>query len=362
MKSYGAVFCAVQVKIKKKFGTIGKTLHQIKRKPMKKIGLICCLIFGCSVASFAKTDIGSMDSSLKINSYIVKEVGSSEILMSKNKDKRVEPASLTKIMTSIIAIESGRLEEEVVIPREATIVEPSKAGFRAGDRIKLIDLVKASMVNSSNDAAFAIGIHLSGSVEEFARVMNYKARLIGMRNSNFTNPAGFDRGVYANHYSTAGDLLRLTEYAIKNRLFNEIAKLENVIISEQGSGKQFVLKTHNKLLDKYKYAVGIKTGYTSRAGKCLIARAQKDNKDVVLVMLKAKSDRWNTAEDMFEKAFVMNRPEPEVIEDKEYVEPAIKKTSKRAIKSSKKVRVSKKAAPKAKKRLKVASKAKNDRS
>lgn len=332
---------------------------------MKKIGLIFCLLTWLGTSTFAKTDIGSMDSALKVSSYIVKEVGSSEILMSKNKDKRIEPASLTKILTSIIAIESNRLGEDVIIPKEATLVEPSKAGFRPGDKVKLIDLVKAAMVNSSNDAAFAIGIHLSGSVEEFARVMNYKARLIGLRNSNFTNPAGFDRGIYANHYSTAGDLLKLTEYAIKNNLFNEIAKLEKVTIVEQNTGRKFFLKTHNKLLDKYKYAVGIKTGYTSRAGRCLIARAQKDNKDVVLVMLKARTDRWNTAEDMFEKAFGMEKPEPEVIEDKEYAEPVVKTVHKKRftkVASKKKTRVAKKTASKAKKRLKVASRAKNDKS
>jgi D-alanyl-D-alanine carboxypeptidase (penicillin-binding protein 5/6) len=318
----------------------------------------------CSTA-FAKTDLGSIESSIPVSSYIVKELGSSEILMSKNKDKRVEPASLTKILTSIIAIESGKLEEDVTITREATLVEPSKAGFRVGDKIKLIDLVKAAMVNSSNDAAFAIAIHISGSIEEFARVMNYKARLIGLQNSNFTNPAGFDKGKYANHYSTAGDLLKLTEYAIKNRLFNEIAKLEQVTIVEQESGKVYNLRTHNKLLDKYKYAIGIKTGYTNRAGKCLIARAQKDNKDVVLVMLKAKADRWSVAEDMFEKAFVMNRPEPELIEEEALtssVQPqkaASKMVAKKIVKKGKKV--ASKLVVKAKKRFKVASKPRGDR-
>lgn len=331
---------------------------------MKKIGLTVCLLLGLGSSAFAKTDLGSIESSIPISSYIVKEVGSSEILMSKNKDKRVEPASLTKILTSIIAIESGKLDEDVTITREATLVEPSKAGFRVGDKIKLIDLVKAAMVNSSNDAAFAIAIHLSGSVEEFARLMNYKARLIGLQNSNFTNPAGFDRGQYANHYSTAGDLLKLTEYAIKNKLFNEIAKLEHVAVVEQKSGKVYNLRTHNKLLDKYKYAVGIKTGYTNRAGKCLIARAKKDNKDVVLVMLKAKADRWSVAEDMFEKAFVMNRPEPELIEEASAssVQPqkaANKRVAKKVAKKGKKV--ASKPVVKAKKKLKVASKPRGDR-
>jgi len=337
---------------------------------MKKIGLTVCLALG--ISAYAKTDIGSISSSIPVASYIVKEVGSSEILMSKNKDKRVEPASLTKILTSIIAIESGKLEEDVTITREATLVEPSKAGFRVGDKIKLIDLVKAAMVNSSNDAAFAIAIHISGSIEEFARVMNYKARLIGLQNSNFTNPAGFDRGQYANHYSTAGDLLKLTEYAIKNKLFNEIAKLEHVAIVEQKSGKVYNLRTRNKLLDKYKYAVGIKTGYTNKAGKCLIARAKKDNKDVVLVMLKAKADRWSVAEDMFEKAFDMKAPEPETVEDEKEItvdkKQSVQKVSKRAVKGkaklvskSKKSKIAKngrvaKKAVKAKKRLKVAQK------
>ncbi len=352
---------------------------------MKKIGLIICLALG--ISGYAKTDLGSISSSIPITSYIVKEVGSSEMLMSKNKDARIEPASLTKILTSIIAIESGKLDETVTIAREATLVEPSKAGFRAGEKIKLLDLVKAAMVNSSNDAAFAIGIHLGGSTEEFARQMNYKARLIGAQNSNFTNPAGFDRGVYAGHYSTAKDLLKLTEYAIKNKLFNEIAQLERVRVVEQQSGRVYNLRTHNKLLDKYKYAVGIKTGYTSRAGKCLIARAKKDNKDVVLVMLKARADRWSVAEDMFEKAFDMKAPEPETVEEAAVVAPQAQrvaqntveptkraalssksksaKNSKQSKRLAKKIVKSKKSAKKVakvKKRLKVAQKTRGDRS
>lgn len=330
------------------------------------------------ISTYAKTDVGSISSSIPVASYIVKEVGSSEILMAKNKDARIEPASLTKILTSIIAIESGRLSETVTIPMEATLVEPSKAGFRPGDKISLLDLVKAAMVNSSNDAAFAIAIHLSGSVNEFARVMNYKARVLGAQNSNFTNPAGFDRGVYAGHYSTARDLLKLTEYAIKNRLFNEIAQLESVSITEQDSGKVYNLKTHNRLLDKYKYAVGIKTGYTNKAGKCLIARAKKDNKDVLIVMLKAKANRWSVAEDMFEKAFDMKAPEPETVEDEKEVAVAekqsVQKVSKRAAKhkarlvsKSKKSKIVKngrvaKKAVKAKKRLKIAQKTRGDKS
>ncbi|NTW64528.1 MAG: D-alanyl-D-alanine carboxypeptidase [Chlorobiaceae bacterium] len=245
----------------------------------------------------------------EIGSYILKETGSSKVFMVKDSEKTIQPASLTKILTSVIALESGQLDDEVVITKEATLVEPSKAGFKPGERILLRDLVKAAMVSSSNDAAFAIGIHLEGSIPRFVRKMNRKARDIGMRHSVFTNPAGFDKKIYAGNISTAEDLLKLTEYAIKNRKFNEIASLESVLITEKGSNKIYLLKTHNKLLGKYPYAVGIKTGFTRSAGKCLIARAKKENKDMLLVLLDAKGDRWSIAEQMFESAFAPSFPD-----------------------------------------------------
>ncbi|NTU87709.1 MAG: D-alanyl-D-alanine carboxypeptidase, partial [Chlorobiaceae bacterium] len=206
-------------------------------------------------------------------------------------------------LTALIAIESGKLDQEVLITKESTSVEPSKAGFKPGDRVRLHDLVKAAMVSSSNDAAFAIAIHLSGSVEKFVTAMNFRAKKMGMSNSNFTNPAGFDKGVYAGNISTAEDLLTLTEYAIRNSTFNDIAQLESALVTELNTRRFILLKTHNKLLVKYPYAVGIKTGFTRSAGKCLIARARKENHDMLLVMLNAQGDRWLLAEEMFERAF-----------------------------------------------------------
>jgi D-alanyl-D-alanine carboxypeptidase (penicillin-binding protein 5/6) len=276
---------------------------------MKKLLFLAALL---TSTLFAKADVNSIPSSLPLASYIVKEVGSGEVLMSKNTNKRIAPASLTKILTSIIAIESGRLGEYVTITREATSVEPTKAGFRVGDEVLLLDLVRAALVNSSNDAATAIGIYIGGSTAAFAEMMNQKAAKIGMTNSHFTNACGFDKGP---HYSTAGDLLKLSEYAIKNKIFNEIVKQDEVTITAKNSGKVFRLSTHNKLLDKYKYSIGIKTGFTNKAGSCLIARAQKDNKDVIVIMLKSKTNKWILAEDMFEKAFAMTQPEIEIVED-----------------------------------------------
>jgi len=259
----------------------------------------------------AQTRDDSLQSQVQINSYIVKETGSSKVLMAKDIDRPVSPASLTKILTCIMAIESGRMDQDVLITKESTMVEPSKAGFKQGDKIKLVDLVKAAMVNSSNDAAFAIAIHLSGNIDSFVASMNSKAKMLGMKNSRFTNPAGFDKGIYAGNISTAEDLLRLTEYAVRNPVFNQVARLEKAVFMEQTTHKIYCLRTHNKLLDRYPYAVGIKTGYTTKAGGCLIARAIKDNKDILLVMLNAKIDRWNVAANLFDMAFMDKVPNPD---------------------------------------------------
>lgn len=268
--------------------------------------LVAGLLFAASPFSYAKPSPAERDSlnfEQEINSYILKDMSTSKVLMSKNSKKRIQPASLTKILTAIIAIESGKLGNVVTIPEEATNVEPTKAGFDPGEKIRLVDLVKASMVRSSNDAAFAIAYYLGGSVKGFAGIMNRKAKEIGMKHSHFTNPAGYDRDVYAGHYSTADDLLLLTEYAIGNEIFNRVVALDSVSFYEQETKKKYFLKSSNKLLENYPYAVGIKTGYTLRAGRCLIARAKRDKKDMVLVMLKAGKKRWELAERMFEQAF-----------------------------------------------------------
>ncbi len=255
------------------------------------------LLFGCGRSASA------VPQDSLIGSYILKETGSPTVLMAKDIDHPVAPASLTKVLTCTMAIESGRLDDEVVITREATLVEPTKAGFRVGDRIRLRDLVKAAMVNSSNDAAFAIGIHLGGSVSGFVPMMNARARALGMTSSHFTNPAGFDAGVWAGNRTTARDLMTLTEHAVRNPEFNAIARLDHVTFRDMSGTRVFSLKTHNKMLEVYPYSVGIKTGFTNRAGKCLIARAIKDRKDLLMVMLNARTDRWAVASNMFDHGF-----------------------------------------------------------
>lgn len=236
---------------------------------------------------------------VKAKAFLLKDINSSEILYAKDINTTMSPASLTKVMTAVIAIESNKLNDVVTIPYEATRVEQFRFGAEEGDKFLLKDLLIASLVSSSNDAATAIGIHLAGSTEKFAYLMNEKAKELGMKNTHFTNPCGFDIG---ENVTTAYDLALLSEYAITLPHFNEIVNYRSVIITNIDKSKNFDLETHNKLLEYYPYAIGIKTGYTAKAGPCLIARAKYKNRDVLLIILHSdRGKRWEISQEYFDK-------------------------------------------------------------
>jgi D-alanyl-D-alanine carboxypeptidase (penicillin-binding protein 5/6) len=226
------------------------------------------------------------------DSIIVKDLGKKKLIFSKDANQKLRPASLTKIMTGILAIESGKMNSIVTITAEMKKVEPTISNFKVGEKFYLKDLVHAAMIKSANDAANSIAIYLGkGSKEKFVNMMNVKAKKLGMKNTNFTNPCGFDIG---NHSSTANDLLKLTEYAIKNRTFNSIVKLEKYAFNAINTKSRYVVHSSNKLLANEPYIIGIKTGYTNQAGACLIARAKSNKKDVLMVMLNV-NNRWPNA-------------------------------------------------------------------
>jgi len=296
----------------------------------KILSLICgaCLI--SSSLSGAYLDKETADR-IKRNtdSIIAKDLNSKQLIFSKDEQKINQPASLTKIMTAMIAIESGKMNDVVTITREMIQVEPTKAGLRVGEKFYLRDLVKAAMVMSANDAAMSIGVYLGdGDVDKFVMQMNKKAKTIGMKNTNFTNPCGFDIG---HHYSTALDLLTLSEYAIKNNAFNDMAKLKRHDFKALNTKRSYAAYTHNKLLNNYKYAVGIKTGYTQKAGPCLIARAKNGNKDILVVMLNSEH-RWNDIKTIFEDVL------PDITDPKENIKrlPATSPSKKRTATGKKK--------------------------
>ncbi len=258
-------------------------------------------IFLFTFLGHAEFDKEGLDK-LNVEALLVKELSSGEIIYSKEALKEVRPASLTKIMTAMLALEQGNLDRPITITAEMIGVEPTKAGYKEGDVIRLEDLIKAAMIKSDNDAAMAIAIGVGGDLETFIQMMNLKASQIGMSNTLFTNPCGFDIG---NHHSTPIDLLKLAEYAIQNPLFNEITKQNQHIYYSLNTNRKFVAKTHNYLLNRYEYAVGVKTGYTSKAGPCLIARAKKEGNDCLIVMLNSRVNRWATAQQIFEQVFLL---------------------------------------------------------
>ncbi len=232
------------------------------------------------------------------HSLIIKDLGKDKTLFKKDENEIIRPASLTKIMTCIIAIESGKMNKTVTITKKMIDVEPTRLDLKVGDQVKLKDLVHAALIKSANDAAFAIAYYLGdGEKSNFIKMMNQKATQIGMKKSNFENPAGFDD---PKHKTTAKDLMKLAEYAIKNKTFNSIVKLNKYTFKTLNSNKTFSVYTSNKLQKTNKYIVGLKTGYTNGAGACLIARAKKDKKDILVVMLNA-NNRWENAQQIFDE-------------------------------------------------------------
>lgn len=260
---------------------------------MKFISAIFIVFFISSATLSAKNDSTIFTTISKdLDSIVVKDLSKNKTIYAKDENQRLRPASLTKIMTCMLAIESGKMDKVVTITKPMIDVEPTKLGLKVGDKVKLKDLVHAAMIKSANDAAFSIAYYLGNNDKaKFIAMMNKKAKNLGMKNTNFVNPAGFDHN---KHKSTAKDLMKLAEYAIKNKTFNSIVKLNKYTFATINTKKRFAVYTSNKLQRGNKNVVGLKTGYTSGAGACLIARAKKDNKDILFVMLNAHN-RWENA-------------------------------------------------------------------
>ncbi len=215
------------------------------------------------------------------------EYESGDIIFSKNSSCRAPMASTTKIMTAIVAIENGDLDKRIKIPSEAIGVEGSSIYLQDGEELTLRELLYALLLESANDASVAIAIEIAGSVEKFAEMMNDKARELGLEDTNFTNPHGLDD---ESHYTTAYDLAKIARYAMQNPCFCEIVSTKKEIIPSLDG--QRVLINHNKLLKSFEGAIGIKTGFTKKSGRCLVSCAERDGVRLIAVTLNAPSD-WN---------------------------------------------------------------------
>lgn len=252
-----------------------------------------CLIAGPMTAAAAPAIIGE--------AAVLMDHANGQMLFEKNPDQRMYPASTTKILTAIIALESGRINDMVTIPLEASIVEGSAIGLREGEQISLGDLIYALMLNSGNDSALAIAHHLGGSTEGFARMMNSKAVEVGAVNSHFNNPNGLPD---PKHFSTARDMALITRYAMSNPEFKDIVATKIQIIKRDDPEAQTFLGNSNRMLWNYDGAIGVKTGYTDDAGQCLVTAAARDGRELISVVLRSEgANIWSDSTALLDYGF-----------------------------------------------------------
>lgn len=267
----------------------------MKKKLVKQgltLILAVLLLFGAALSASAAPDTSA-------KSAILIEADSGRVLYQQNAFLRLPMASTTKIMTAIVAIESGDIRRTVTVSPDAVGIEGSSVYLYPNEQLTLEELLYALLLESANDAATAIAIEVAGSVEAFSRQMNQKAEALGLTSTHFTNPHGLD---HEEHFTTAFDLAKLTAYALKNETFRAICSTARRTIPLKGDEGTRVLVNHNKLLSRYDGAIGVKTGFTKRSGRCLVSAAERDGLTLIAVTLGAPDD-WNDHTKMLDFGF-----------------------------------------------------------
>ena len=236
-------------------------------------------------ASIAAEDVSLP--SVSAQSAILIDGQSGTVLYEKQADLRLPMASTTKIMTALVALEQMPLDTVITVDSRAVGVEGSSIYLVEGEQLTLEQLLYALLLESANDAATAIAIGVADSVEAFAELMNQTARDMGLENTRFQNPHGLD---HAEHYTTARELARITAHALKNPTIAAIVATQKTTIPHSGNDGVRLLVNHNRLLRDYDNAIGVKTGYTKRSGRCLVSAAEQDGAKLIAVTLNAPND------------------------------------------------------------------------
>jgi len=232
------------------------------------------------------------------SSYILRING--ETVWVHRPERRLAPASLTKIMTALLVLEREHLDRVVTVSSAAAAESGARIGLRRGDRMTVGNLLAATLIFSANDACRALADHVGGNRERFITLMNERAEKLGLNGTHFSNPCGHDQ---PRHYSTARDLAILAETALGNETFRYMVSLQQQEIRTVDGKRRFDLRNKNHLLGRYPGAAGVKTGLTPGAGGCLIALAEREGTRVLLVMLHTRN-RWHDAAAMLDMAFI----------------------------------------------------------
>ncbi|HJU61622.1 MAG TPA: D-alanyl-D-alanine carboxypeptidase [Candidatus Binatia bacterium] len=248
----------------------------------------------------------SPDADLTARAAVLMDAATGKILYQRDPDLRLPPASTTKVVTAIVALESGRkLHELLTVSKMATRVPASKLYLRPGQTLTIEHLLYGILLSSANDASMVLAEGISGSVERFAEIMTKKAHDIGAGNSHFTNPHGLTA---PDHYSSARDLALLFRYAMKNAIFREIVQTKissvssNGIVRKKNIARRISVRNHNRLLWNFDGAIGGKTGYTLAAQKCFVGAVSRNGLTLIISILGARN-LWGDTRELLEYGF-----------------------------------------------------------
>jgi D-alanyl-D-alanine carboxypeptidase (penicillin-binding protein 5/6) len=231
------------------------------------------------------------------SAYLVKRDG--VVLWAGQPQARLAPASLAKLMTALLALERGKLDEPVTVGRAVLQATGTRIGLKPGERLAAGDLLAATVVRSANDACRALADHLGPATGKFVSKMNQKAAALGLADTRFADPCGHDR---EGQYSSAADMAVLAEQVMKHGEYMRLARLERISFKTVDGGRSFTLRNTNALVGRYPGAIGLKTGHTAGAGNCLVALAERDGVRVLAVLLNAPNRWWNAA-GLLDRAF-----------------------------------------------------------
>lgn len=272
---------------------------------MNKRGLFTTFLLFVSVVITNVAVAAPNPPNIAAKAAIVIDAATGKVLYSKNAEEQRYPASTTKMMSLIVALEHGNLDELVTASQNAASTEGSTLWLTQGEKLKMIDLLYGIMLISGNDATVAVAEHISGSVENFAKLMTEKAHVIGAKNTNFTNSSGLPD---PNHFTTAHDLARIAAYGYKKPLFTKIISTEHKIIPWAGKDHDRDLYNENRMLWLIEGGNGVKTGYTDAAGRCLVSGAKRDDLQLIAVVLDSDT-MWEDSVALLNFGFTQVKPE-----------------------------------------------------
>ena len=260
---------------------------------------------------FSQTVYGSQLPSVAAQGAVLVDGDTGRVLCGKNEQKPLTMASTTKIMTAILVLEEGNLDDMVTVSQRAAKSPQVRMNLTAGEQVRQEDLLYAMMLKSYNDAAVALAEHIGGSVEGFCEKMTQKAKEIGAEDTVFGSPNGLDSHLsFQEHHSTAKDMALIACYALKNPKFVEIINTPSVTLPMKGGeGKEYFITNQDRFLQEYEGAMGVKTGFTNKAGQCFVGAAKRGDVTLVTTVLasgwgtEGKEQKWKDTKALMDYGF-----------------------------------------------------------